>query len=81
MVARHDGRLDSAGLAEDSLPLPALCLDRRNTPSLNSEPDCIKVVDTFRIGEAMTRSLALLERLRVKGEAEEKVDRWMGGPL
>jgi hypothetical protein len=31
--------------------------------------------------EAMTRSLALLERLSVKGEAEEKIDRWMGGSL
>jgi hypothetical protein len=32
-----------------------------------------------QIGEAMTRSLALLERLRVKGEAEERGDRWMDG--
>jgi hypothetical protein len=32
-----------------------------------------------QIGEAMTRSLALLERLRVKGKAEERGDRWMDG--
>ena len=33
-----------------------------------------------QIGEAMTRSLALLGRLKVEREAKEMVDRWMDGP-
>src|SRR5271166_3218444 len=55
-------------------PLPSATLGEPENPSLNSDPGCIKVVDTYRLAAVPPRPLTTRRVLRARGRPGSRDD-------